>query len=87
MLFASVASGESFTLPAGFVFASISPGASTSFTITNSLSIPPATGVTNTSPAISGVYSFPLAAGSSGWDAHEITATGGTVVITYSTGR
>lgn len=88
MLFMQIGSGETFTIPKGFLFASIYPESGASFTMTNSLEgngIPNVS--TKTSASIDTIYTFPDSPSLQGWAEHVITASGGNVIITYATGR
>ncbi len=80
MIPVTVTSGNTFPLPAGFIFASIKPATGASFTYTNSFR----DGIT--SAAIDIPFTFPDA-GQRSWAAHTITAIGGSIEISYATGN
>lgn len=87
MLFLNVPSGESKTIPAGFLFASISPASGATYTITNSLDGEITNVSLKTSPSIGTVFTFPSPPSTEGWTAHIIAASGGAVTIAYASGR
>lgn len=86
-LFITLAAGETFTLPDGFLSASIYPASGASFTITNSLGGEIEGVSLQVSAAIDTVYTFGQPPSLEGWANHIITASGGQVTITYATGR
>lgn len=88
MLFWTLTNGNTFSLPEGFLFASIYPLSGASFTITNSLNGDGIQDVSlKTSAEIDTAYTFPPSPMLSGWNQHIITAIGGDVIITYATGK
>lgn len=82
----TLTTGQTFTLPEGFLFASIYPATGASFTITNSLPGGIANVSLKTTGSIDTAFSIPTAPTIDGWKEHVITASGGTVLIVYATG-
>lgn len=80
MKFARAVSGTPLILASGFVFASITPESTSTYSITNSMSgdIPPALKI---SPSLSGVFSFPdISNYGKAYHTHTITVLTGTAV-------
>lgn len=77
MMTAVATPGTPFPIPAGFTFASMYPATGATFTYSNTLA---------TSGAIGVPFTFPNS-GSTTWDEHTITATGGSVQISYALGN
>lgn len=88
LLFANVANGNTFTLAAGFLFASIYPESGATYTIQNSLPGAIENVSTVTSAAIDTTFTIPPPPSLlTGWNEHVITASGGSVLIIYATGQ
>ena len=88
LLFLVITAGSSVEIQAGFNFLSIRPRSGATYTITNSLAgdLP-----SNQGNRVSGSYSvdftFPDPPSPDGWASHIITASGGSVDVTFSNGR
>jgi hypothetical protein len=82
LFFATVTSAVPFTIPEGFLYASLDVESTASYTITNTVGLP---AVPSTSGAVTNAFTFPYI-NIDGWAAHTITVSTGTVVIVYTTG-
>lgn len=87
LLFKVVAPGTPFTIPSGFIAASMYPATGATYTITNSSagSVPDVSD--KISASIGVAYSFPDPPSLEGYAAHIITATGGNITVTYTNGK
>jgi hypothetical protein len=86
LLMWNIAAGETFTIPEGFLFASIYPSSGATYTITNSLNGEITNVSLKISPAINTVFTFPNAPSLSGWTNHVISASSGSVLVVYANG-
>lgn len=86
VLFLTVGDGETAIIPIGTLWFAMNPSTGASFTITNSA--PVETGKnTGTSGPISTPFSSGECPNAEGWNQHTITASAGTVYISYVTGQ
>ncbi len=87
LLMYNITAGQSFTIPEGFLWASIKPASGATYTITNGLAGDQANFSLKTSPAIDDVFTFGPMPSLQAYKAHIIAATGGAVLIAYTNGN
>ncbi len=87
LLMINLLAGESFTIPEGFLWASVNPASGATYTITNSQAVDMEDISLKTSPAIEDVFTFGPMPSLGAFKAHTIAATGGAVLVVYTNGN
>ncbi len=87
LLMINLTAGQSFTIPEGFLWASIKPSSGATYTITNGLAVDMAGISLKTSPAIEEVFTFGPQPSLGAFKEHTIAATGGAVLVVYTNGN
>lgn len=82
ILFLNVQSGESKTIPEGFIIASFNPAEGASYTITNSQNGDIGDNL-KISSSISIPFTTPVCPVPDGYAEHRITASGGSILVAY----